>query len=256
MERLNKLLARCGVASRRGADRMIEEGRVTVNGSVVRELGTRVQPQVDTVKVDGRRLPTPPRTHLYLMLNKPRGVLTTLHDPERRPTVGDLLRRVSRRVFPVGRLDFQTEGLLLLTDDGALARELMHPGRGVPKTYRAKVRGAPPPEALARLRRGLRVDGRMTQPARVTVVRPGANCWLELTIVEGRKHQVRRMLDTVGHPVVKLRRVGFGPLVLGDLPTGRMRPLSPAEVARLRRAGAPREGGAFSGSDGSTERRN
>jgi len=256
MERLNKLLARCGVASRRGADRLIEDRRVTVNGSVVRELGTRVDPRVDTVKIDGKRLPSPPATHVYLMLNKPRGVVTTLSDPEGRPTVRDLLRRVSRRVFPVGRLDFQTEGLLLLTDDGALARELMHPSRGVPKTYRAKVRGAPPPEALARLRRGLRVDGRMTQPARVTVVRPGANFWLEVTIAEGRKHQVRRMLETVGHPVVKLRRVSFGPLVLGDLPPGRVRPLSPAEVDRLRRVVAPRGSGPVAGSGVGSERRN
>lgn len=240
MERLNKLLARSGVASRRGADRLIEDGRVTVNGSVVQELGTRVDPGADTVKVDGKRLRTPPAAHAYFMLNKPRGVVTTLSDPQGRPTVRDLLRGVSRRVYPVGRLDFQTEGLLLLTDDGALARELTHPSCGVPKTYRAKIRGRPEPEALARLRRGLTLDGRRTQPARVAMIRPGANSWVEVTIAEGRKHQVRRMLEAVGHPVAKLRRIGFGSLVLGDLPSGGLRPLTAAEVARLRRAvGSP-----------------
>jgi 23S rRNA pseudouridine2605 synthase len=219
-ERLNKVLSRAGVASRRAADRLITEGRVRVNGEVVRELGLQVDPQRDAIRVDGRRIPSAPAVHTYLMLNKPRGYVTTLADPENRPTVLDLLSGVKVRVFPVGRLDYLTEGLLLLTDDGELARDLMHPRSGVAKTYAAKVP----------------LDGRPTLPARVNVKRPGANAWLEVSVVEGRKHQVRRMLEAIGHPVVKLRRVRYDGLELGDLPSGRVRPLTPLEIARLRRA--------------------
>lgn len=215
---------------------MIVEGRVRVNGQIVSELGCKVDPQRDAIKVDGKRIPPAPRTHTYLMLNKPKGYVTTLSDPEDRPTISDLLRTVRPRVFPVGRLDFHTEGLLLLTDDGDLARDLMHPASGVTKTYSAKVRGTPEPAKLERLRKGVRIEGKATLPAEVTIKRRGPNSWLEVRVVEGRKHQVRLMLLAVGHPVLKLRRVGYGGLELGKLRTGTVRPLTSSEVARLKRS--------------------
>jgi len=235
-ERLNKVLARAGVASRRGAERLLGEGRVTVNGTVIRDPACQVDPGRDAIKLDGKRVATPPTGHTYLMLNKPRGCVTTLSDPQQRPTIRDLLRGVKARVYPVGRLDYHTEGLLLLTDDGDLARDLTHPRGGVKKTYRAKVRGRPGPAELDRLRRGIRLDGRATLPAEARIVGEGANSWIEITIVEGRKHQVRRMLQATGHPVLKLRRVRLDGLELGDLPPGALRPLTAREVSRLRRA--------------------
>ncbi len=235
-ERLQKFLARAGVASRRAAERMILEGRISINGQTVTQLGTRVDPESDAVRVDGRRVRTPAREPIYLMLNKPRGYVTTMSDPEGRPTVRDLLEGVPGRVYPVGRLDFASEGLLLLTDDGDLARDLMHPSRAVPKTYLAKVRGKPAEAALERLRTGIVLEGRRTVPASARVVRPGDNSWVEVTVVEGRKHQVRLMLEAVGHPVQRLRRVGYAGVELGRLPPGRLRRLEPEEVASLRRA--------------------
>ncbi len=235
-ERLNKLLAQAGIASRRASDRLIEEGRVRLNGRVVRELGTRADPARDAIEVDGRPLPKAPARPTYLLLHKPKGYVTTVSDPEGRPTVMDLLPRDAPRVFPVGRLDWGSEGLLLLTDDGELARDLMHPSRHVEKTYRVKVRGRPDAETLERLRSGIPLDGRRTAPARFRVVQPGPNTWLEAVLTDGRKQQLRRMLQIVGHPVSKLRRVAFGPLVLGKLPAGGCRPLRPAEVEKLRAA--------------------
>jgi 23S rRNA pseudouridine2605 synthase len=237
MERLQKILSRAGVASRRAAERLIREGRVTVNGRTVTRMGTQVEPGADVVKVDGRKVPGAPRSHTYLALHKPRGFVTTLSDPEGRPTVRDLLPGVRARVYPVGRLDFHTEGLLLLTDDGDLARDLMHPRNRVARTYLAKVRGEPSVEALARLSRGaITLDGKKALPATCRVVRSGTATWVEITVTEGRKHQVRRMLEAVGHPVQRLRRISYGGVGLGKLPTGRLRALLPPEVERLRRA--------------------
>jgi len=238
MERLNKLLARAGVASRRAVDRLIEEGRVSVNGSPVAELGSRVDPEQDNVKVDGRRIELRPRAFSYFMLNKPKGCVTTLSDPEGRPTVSDLLQRVRARVFPVGRLDYHSEGLLLLTDDGDLANVLTHPRHGVAKTYSVKVRGTPDAPALERLRRGVSLDGRRTLPAKVAMTQRGPNSWLEITIKEGRKQQVRRMFESQGHLVVKLRRIRYGGLELGDLAPGELRRLGERELERLRRSAA------------------
>jgi pseudouridine synthase len=236
-ERLHKALARAGVASRRAAERLIAEGRVRVNGSVVERPGTCVDLERDAVSVDGRRVAPGGRAPTYLMLHKPRGFVTTLSDPQGRPTVADLVRGATSRLFPVGRLDYHSEGLLLLTDDGGLARDLMHPGSSVPKTYAVKVRGRPDAVSLERLGRGLIVDGR---PTAATGVRrlpgTGGNGWVELTVVEGRKHLVRKMLQAIGHPVLKLRRVRYDGLSLGDLPRGRYRPLTTVEIARLRRA--------------------
>jgi len=235
-ERLQKVLAHAGVSSRRSAERLILEGRVSVNGSIVAALGTKVDPARDAIKVDGKRIAAPPAGHTYLMLNKPRGVVTTLSDPEGRPTVKEYLRGVKARVYPVGRLDFNSEGLLILTDDGALARDLMHPSRGVEKTYLAKVKGQPDPDVLLRLSRGIPLDGRRTGPARVRLVRRADNAWIEITIGEGRNRQVRRMFQAIGHPVQRLRRMGYGGIGLGRLPVGHVRALSDDEVGALARA--------------------
>ena len=234
-DRLQKVLAHAGVASRRAAEKLIAAGRVTVNGSIVAELGTKVDPDRDAIKVDGKRIGAARRVPTYLAFHKPRGVVTTPSDPEGRPTVRDFLTGVPVRVYPVGRLDYDSEGLLLLTDDGALARDLMHPSSGVEKTYRAKVRGFPEPETLRRLARGIQLEGRRTGPARVRVVEAGSNPWLELVLSEGRNRQVRKMLQAVGHPVQKLRRIRYGGVDLGRLPAGGLRPLRPAEVERLKR---------------------
>lgn len=233
--RLQKVLAAAGVASRRAAERLILEGRVEVNGRTVREMGVRVDPEADAIRVDGRRLTIRRAAPTYFALHKPSGVVTTLSDPEGRTTVKDLLPRVRARLFPVGRLDYDSEGLLLLTDDGPLARDLMHPRTGVPKTYLAKVRGRPAPEVLDRLESGIVLDGRKTLPARVRIVRDAPNAWVEVRIVEGRNRQVRRMLEAVGHPVQRLRRTAYGGVLLGSLPRGETRRLTPAEVERLRR---------------------
>lgn len=236
MMRLQKALARAGIASRRASERLIVDGRVTVNGAVVTKLGTSIDPARDVVKVDGKRLPSEPRGAIFLLLNKPRGYVTTASDPEGRPTVMDLVTGLGRRVFTVGRLDFASEGLLLLTDDGDLARDLMRPASGVPKTYLAKVRGQPSREELDRLCRGVTIAGRRTLPARARIARPGPSAWIEVTVVEGRKHQVRNMLEAIGHPVQRLRRIRYGGVELGDLASGRFRELTAEEVRRLRRA--------------------
>lgn len=237
--RLQRFLAQAGVASRRASERLIEDGRVTVNGATITTLGSRVDPERDAVKVDGRRIHAPRGSHAYVMLHKPRECVTTLSDPEGRPTVADLLPDSRARLFPVGRLDFHSEGLLLLTDDGDLAHSLTHPRHRVPKTYVVKVRGNPGPEALARVRRGVVLEGRRTAPAQVRVTRPGSNAWLEVTVTEGRKHLVRNLLAAVGHPVTRLRRVAIGDVALGGLPVGRSRPLEPDEIASLKAAGRP-----------------
>jgi 23S rRNA pseudouridine2605 synthase/16S rRNA pseudouridine516 synthase len=236
VERLQKALAAAGVCSRRAAERLIETGRVRVNGRTVTRLGSRVDPRRDLIEVDGVPIASRPRRRVYLVLNKPRGYVTTLADPEGRPTVADLIRGVSQRVFPVGRLDYQSEGLLLVTNDGELARDLMHPRTGVATTYAVKVRGRPDDASLDRLADGVTLDGRRTRPSRLRLVKPGTNSWLQVTVVEGRKHLVRRMLQAIGHPVVKLRRIRYDGIRLGKLAPGRWRHLTPEEVARLQRA--------------------
>lgn len=232
--RLQKVIAGSGLSSRRKAEAMIAEGRVTVNGQVVREQGTRVDPQRDHVKVDGRHLkPMPP--HAFLMLNKPVGYVSTLSDPAGRPTITDLLTGVSIRVFPVGRLDVDGEGLMLLTNHGVLAQALLHPRHHVPKTYLIKVKGILSDEEIATLQRGVVLQDGRTGTADVQKVgKAKENSWLEITIYEGRKHQVKRMLEAVGHPVLRLKRVRFGPLTLGDLPPGRYRYLTDREANALR----------------------
>ena len=247
-ERLQKILAAAGVASRRAAEEMILEGRVTVNGNVVTELGTKADPAVDHVKVDGKRLraAAAPR---YILMNKPRGVVVTRDDPQRRPTVYVLLgTRVSEPVVPVGRLDFDSEGLILLTNDGPLAYRIAHPSGGCRKEYEVKVSGVPTPAKIAKLARGILIDGVRTHPATVELIDTtpekngvGGNAWLRVILGEGRSRQVRKMMEAVGHKVSKLRRVAIGPLRDKSLPPGGFRDLAPAEVAALRALGpAPR----------------
>ncbi|MDY6954736.1 MAG: pseudouridine synthase [Thermodesulfobacteriota bacterium] len=234
-ERLHVVLARAGVASRRQAEQFIRDGRVSVNGKAVTRLGTKVLWGQDTIRVDDRIIRRlAPR--LTIVLNKPKQVLTTSHDPRGRPTTADLVSSLGARLFPVGRLDFYTEGLLILTTDGELAHLLQHPRFGIPKTYRAKVKGLPPEEVLGRLRSGVMLDGRATAPALVQKSgTTGKNAWLEITIREGRNRQVRRMCAALGHPVMKLKRIQYGPIRLGNLKPGEFRKLRADEVDKLRK---------------------
>lgn len=234
-ERIQKLLSRAGVASRREAERWLAAGRITVNGAVVTHPGVKVDPGRDHVKVDGRRLREPGR-RVYYLVDKPDGVVTTVRDPQGRPTVLDLVRGLPERVFPVGRLDYHTSGLILLTNDGDLADRLLRPATGCPKVYRAKVRGRPAPETLRRLARGVVIDGRRTMPCRIRALSSEKHTWLEITLSEGRRNQIRRMFSMAGHPVARLRRVAIGPLTDRGMAPGRARRLTPAEVARLREA--------------------
>lgn len=236
MERLQKLLARAGLGSRRACEKLIREGRVTVNGKVVTKLGAKASPG-DDIRVDGRRLELP-QEHLYFALNKPPGYVTTRHDPQGRPTVMDLVpQSVQDRVFPVGRLDRDTTGLLLLTDDGELAQRLIHPTYHVPKEYLADVEGRPPESKLRLLRSGIELEDGPTQPAEVIMVAAGGGeSRLRITITEGRNRQVKRMCEAIGHPVRRLKRVAVGPLRLGELSLGEVRPLTRAQVQALRQA--------------------
>lgn len=240
-ERLQKTLARAGVASRRAAEELIREGRITVNGKVA-HLGQKVHPDRDAIKVNGKRVASAPSTNSYLLLNKPQGYLTTRSDPEGRKTVYDLLPPVLRKqVFPVGRLDSDTEGLLLLTNDGEFAERVSHPRFGCTKTYVVKVRGEPSPKSIARLERGIRLDGKKTLPARIVPKQDihgkrdlKKNSWWTVELREGRTRQIRQMFDKIGHPVSRLRRVGIGSLSDTKLPKGALRELSDREVARLK----------------------
>jgi len=235
MERLQKFLARAGVASRRACEELIRAGRVQVNGKTVTKLGTRVDPQRDDVDVDGRKV-EPPVSLVTIMLNKPAGYVTTCSDERGRPTVLDLVPKNLGPLHPIGRLDMDTEGLLLLTNDGELTYRLTHPKFEVEKEYVADVEGIPGDSALQRLREGVEIDGHKTAPAQVKLEKASRRgAVLRVRIHEGRKRQVKRMLSAVGHPVRRLRRVRMGPIRLGNLPLGNTRPLSPEEVNALRR---------------------
>lgn len=238
--RLQKLLSMAGIASRRASEQLITDGRVTVNGNTVTTLGAKATPGVDDIRVDGRRLKFAAQAR-YILLNKPTGYVTTRSDPQKRRTVLDLLVGVREYIYPVGRLDYDTEGLLLLTSDGALAARLTHPRHEVPRIYEAIVVGTPDDDALEELRRGVYLDGRRTAEAAVTrgaTVRTGTTptTKLILTLFEGRNRQVREMCARIGHPVRALQRVRYGPLSLRGLPTGAWRDLMTSEVAALRRA--------------------
>jgi pseudouridine synthase len=239
-ERLQKILSQAGIASRRAAEKLIADGRVSVNGRTVVEMGTKADLATDDIRVDGRRIKGAERLR-YILLYKPTGYVTTRSDPQRRRTVIELLRGVREYVYPVGRLDYDTEGLLLLTNDGELAARLTHPRHGVERTYEAKVAGMPDEEAIERLRHGIPLDGRRTLPAEVTLLNKGRRDRygvLRLTIREGRNRQVRRMCEAVGHPVDSLTRVRIGPIADRRLKAGQWRELRDEEVAALRRLAA------------------
>jgi len=236
-ERLQKIIAAAGIASRRAAEKMIASGLVEVNGKTVTELGSKADLEHDHIRVNGKLLHGAEQ-HIYLLMNKPKGYVTTVSDPERRPTVMDLLRGIRVRVYPVGRLDYATEGLLILTNDGDLAHALMKAASHVPKTYVVKVAGVPSKEGLDRLRRGLSIStdkGQRvrTSPAKVRAVRESENPWYEVTLTEGRNRQIRKMFEEIGHHVEKIKRVRYGPLEL-DLPPGEFRRLTIGEIGKLK----------------------
>ncbi len=259
-ERLQKVMARSGICSRRDAEELIRQGLVTVNGRVA-TLGMKVDPETDHVRVEGKRLP-PPEPFRYILLHKPRGVVTTCEDPEERTTVLDLLEgRVRERVFPVGRLDYHSEGLLLLTNDGELAARVTHPRYGVVREYLVKVRGDLSDREVARLKRGARIDGVLVRPRSVRRehrTKKAGNSWWTIEVTEGRTHEVRELFFRVGHPVQRLKRTAIGPLRDRELPPGTFRDLEPDELEALRRAVRSerrREGGAPRGRRSGAARR-
>jgi 23S rRNA pseudouridine2605 synthase len=271
-ERLQKIIAAAGIASRRAAEKLITGGAVSVNGQIVTELGTKADLEHDHIRVNGKLLHGVER-HVYLLMNKPKGYVTTVHDPEGRPTVMDLLRGIRGRVYPVGRLDYSSEGLLFLTNDGELAQGLMKASSHVPKTYVVKIAGTPDESGLERLRRGLMISERSrfpfdslpsagrsgqaltakavrndkqiksrkethrlkTAPAKIRLIRESENPWYEVTLIEGKNRQIRRMFEEIGHHVEKIKRVRYGPLNL-DIPPGEFRRLSVGEVEKLKAA--------------------
>jgi len=236
-KRIQKILSELGIASRRKAEELILEGRVKVNGQAA-TIGMKADPSRDFIKVNGKRVTGfgKEMQKTYLMFHKPRGVMTTLSDPEGRPTVKDFLKGVKYRVFPVGRLDYASEGLLLLTNDGDFSNAILHPSQKIPKTYLVKVKGVMEEENIQKLRRGVKLEDGVTMPARVKKIRQVENnSWIEITIQEGRNRQVRRMVEKVGHLVLKLKRTAVNGLKLGDLKPGEMRLLTPEELRLIKK---------------------
>jgi pseudouridine synthase len=235
LERIQKILSRAGIASRREAERMVLEGRVTVNGKVIDTLGFKADPLKDHIKVNGKRL-VRFEPNVTLLLNKPRGYVSTVRDPEDRPTVMDFLKGVKQRIYPVGRLDIDAEGLLLLTNDGDLAYLLSHPRYSVPRTYLAKVSGVPDERDLNRLKRGVSLEDGKAKAVSVSILRLSEkNSWIRIVVTEGRNHLVKRMLFAIGHSVLKLKRIEFGPLRLGTLSPGQFRHITSEELSRLKK---------------------
>ena len=239
-ERLQKIIAAAGIASRRKAEQLITGGLVSVNGQIVTELGTKAEAETDHIRVNGKLLKGAQR-HVYYVMNKPKGHVTTVSDPHGRPTVMDLLQKVGERVYPVGRLDYASEGLLLFTNDGDLAHKLTQASSHVPKTYVVKVSGVPKDEAIESLRTGVLIreeDSKgakkvRTAPAKIALIKQSDNPWFEITLIEGRNRQIRKMFEAVGHHVEKIRRVRYGPIQL-DVEPGKLRPLEAREVESLR----------------------
>lgn len=233
-QRIQKIIAMMGIASRRKAEELIISGRVLVNGKLA-TIGMKADPETDHIKVDGKLL-TKPEPKIYLAFNKPRGVITSLSDPEGRPTIMDCIKGVKYRVFPVGRLDYDTEGLILLTNDGDLAHAITHPSKKIPKTYLAKIKGLIDDAVVRKLAKGIKLEDGMTLPAKIKKLdQTENNSWLEITIFEGRKRQIRRMFETVGHPILKLKRVAINGIFLGDLKAGEYRYLKDDEIRHLRK---------------------
>ncbi len=232
-ERLQKIIAGAGITSRRKAEQIILEGRVTVNGQAVSKLGSKADPERDHIRVDGRLL-TRTTDYVYLLLNKPVGYVSTVSDPQKRPTVVSLVRGVKQRVYPVGRLDYHSSGLMILTNDGELANFLMSRASAVPRSYLFKLEGKPDPAGIAKLESGISLDGRRTEPCRIRPIGEGDKPWFEITLVEGRYHQVRRMFERIGQLVVKLKRVRIAFLTDKGLAPGQFRHLTHSEVERLK----------------------
>jgi pseudouridine synthase len=236
--RLNKFLAQAGVASRREVDKMIAEGKIKVNGKVVKALGSKIDDEKDKVEVEGRRVEREEGL-IYLMINKPPGYLVTLKDDFKRPTIQQLLPSLKKRVFPVGRLDLDSSGLLLMTNDGELAYRLTHPRFKVPKAYLVKVKGKPDPSGLTRLEKGIYLDGKKTAPAKVARLKGDQEKSLfKIEIYEGRKREVKRMFQAIGYKVLQLQRTSFGSLGLGSLKTGKWRFLTRKEIDKLKKQAA------------------
>lgn len=232
--RLHKILSEAGVVSRRGGEDLILAGKVSVNGRIVSELGFKADPALDWIRVDGRLL-TRPAPKVYYLLYKPRGVITSLNDPEGRPTIKDLIPRIKTKVFPVGRLDYDAEGLLLLTNDGGLAMQLAHPRYGVPRTYLVKVKGTLNTNEIKRLEKGVMLDDGMSPQLKVIPFkRLQKNSWVKVTLHEGRNRVIKRTFDAIRHPVLQLKRIRFASLTLEGLRPGQYRPLSPEEIEQLR----------------------
>ncbi len=229
-QRLQKIIAAAGVTSRRKAEELIRQGRVTLNGHPASKLGTSADPEKDRIEVDGVLIR--PEKLEYYLVNKPQGVLSSVSDPEGRPVVTDLIRS-SRRLYPAGRLDFQSEGLMILTNDGGLTRKLTGSGQ-IEKLYRVKVRGQPRQEMLQRLRQGVRIRGERFSSCRIALLKKGRNCWYQVGLFRGKNRQIRRMFDHIGHPVMRLRRVSIGPILLGDLSPGASRKMTAKEVRLLK----------------------
>ncbi|WP_322905533.1 pseudouridine synthase [Paenibacillus campi] len=234
MERLQKILAQAGIASRRKSEELILAGKVMVNGEVVTELGTKADPTVDEITVDGRSIAAEKK--VYYMLNKPKGVITSASDPEGRKIVQDYMKGVKERVYPVGRLDYDSEGLLILTNDGELANKLTHPRHHVPKTYLVTVEGVPHGEALEKFRNGIQLEDGMTKPAEADyydVDTDKKQATIRVTIYEGKNRQIRRMFEALSHKVIRLKRISFGELLIGNLKRGIYRPLTKEEIDQL-----------------------
>lgn len=235
LERLQKIISQAGIASRRESEKIILEGRVSVNGKIVTELGTKVQPKKDRIKIDGKLITA--EQNVYILLYKPKGVMSTRQDPQGRKTVVDLVRDIPERIYPVGRLDYNTEGLLIMTNDGELTHGLIHPSKKIDKVYRAKVTGIPAEEKLDLLRIGIKLSDGITAPARIHRLDADPetkSTQLEITIHEGKNRQIRRMFETIGHPVKQLKRVKFAFLTLAGLRRGKYRHLTPQEVTQLK----------------------
>ncbi|MBN2722658.1 MAG: rRNA pseudouridine synthase [Deltaproteobacteria bacterium] len=234
-ERLNKFIARCGIASRRKADEMILEGRVKIGNKVVRELGTIVDPRGDKVRVDGKRI-FPPDDYVVIALHKPENVISSVSDPEERKTVLDLLPEQSYRIYPVGRLDWASEGILLLTNDGELTQGLLHPKQGVEKIYEVKIKGHVLESTLDSIRKGVELEDGKTRPSTVEVIEiMKKNTWIRIKVHEGRNHLIRKIFEHFGHEVIRLIRVQFGPVKLGTLKKGEYRYLNKPEIQKLRK---------------------
>jgi len=235
-ERIQLIIRNAGLASRRKAEEMIREGRVTINGLVVEDPSVTADPERDHIKVDGKLLRLEDGSKYYYLFNKPRHVVSTMSDPEGRPCIGDLLKLLKKNLFTVGRLDFDAEGLMILTNDGATAQKLSHPSFRIPRIYTVKVRGIPDEKRLSAIKKGMDLgDGEHVGEVKWTVTaRQKSTAWINVTLYEGKKNEIKRIFYKIGHPVRKIRRIAYGPFVLGTLPVGTWRPLTDPEMAKLR----------------------